>query len=95
MKKEEKMYQEALDKLIASGVKEEAVKDREYLFSLVRPEYMIETNKLRTESEVLINKWRLKSKEDAYDRYQKELVGSVATQLFELVYMAYMMMARG
>lgn len=95
MKKEEKMYQEALDKLIASGVKEEAVKDREYLFSLVRPEYMIETNKLRTESEVLINKWRLKSKEDAYDRYQKELISSVATQLFELVYMAYMTMARG
>lgn len=85
------MYQNATNQLIGLGVFDLAKEDANYFLSLFRPEYMIDNNTFKKEGERLINKWRLEAKEERYDCYQQKLIDSVATQLFELLHKAYLM----
>lgn len=89
MTQEDLLYQDATNKLVDLGVVKQAKEDANYLLSLFRPEYMIDDNTFRKEGERLIDKWRLKSKEEQYDRYESDLIRSVSTQLFELIHKAY------
>lgn len=84
------LYQNATNQLVNLGVLKDAKEDAKYLLDLFRPKYMIYSDTFKNECERLINKWRLKAKEEQYDIYQKKLINSVATQLFELRHKAYL-----
>ena len=93
-KKEDKMIQLAVKRFKEDGTGELMRKDYEELFDYIRPEYMIDTSIFKQEVNKRMDKWRGESKKECYNQYESKVLLHNTSKFYELMYMAYMTMAR-
>lgn len=93
-KKEDKMIELAVKKFKENGIGDSMRKDYEELYNYIRPEYMIKNETFKEEVKKRMDKWLGESKKECYNDYERKVLSHNTSKFYELMYMAYLTMAR-
>jgi hypothetical protein len=92
--KENKMIKKAVKRFKENGMGKLMKKDYDELFDYIRPNYMIDSDVFKNEVKKRIDKWRFESEKKCYNDYERKVLSHNTSKFYELMYMAYMTMAR-